>query len=298
MDIIAFGCSLGAMICWGVSPVLYRFCGRDLPPERMQASRSLSFFATALLLCLIQRAPLWPGWIPVLVLLGSSALVLGLGDSLYFQCVSRVGAGKAAALCYTFPVFSVVESWLLMDEGLSWGGMAGVFTVVLGLILLCCFKDECSGLGDRPIKEGFVIGILSGLCWSTGSVSIRWAMLHTSLHPAAAVFWRALALLVFAWCGYLKLRRKSPAPMPAIPLTSLPEWLMFLSGAFVLTLPNWLIAIALQRASASVVTPVSGGSPALAAVLGCWFFGERITAPQWLGVFCIIGGGIIVSLLK
>ena len=71
---------------------------------------------------------------------------------------------------------------------------------------------------------------------------------------------------------------------------------MLASGALILTLPGWLVALALKSIPASAVAPVTGASPAVAALLGRLLYRETITPFQWLGILMIISGGAVVNL--
>ncbi len=290
---------LAALFCWGVAPVIYRFCGSEMPPSKMQAVRSLSFFAAALLaVCIAPGGGVWPGLWPCAVLIFCTVIDLGVGDSLYFVCVSKIGAGKASALTNTYPLYAVALSWLILGEGLSPLASLGALTVVGGLLLLCLFKekDADSGYGRQPLRAGLLWGILAGMCWSTGHVVIRWAALTSGIGASGMMFWRAAALLGFAWQNCLRERARTRDTSPLLPLNTAGGLMMLATGVLVLMLPGWLVATALQTVPPSIVAPITGASPAVAALLGRILFKEPISPPQWLGIALIIIGGAAVNL--
>jgi drug/metabolite transporter (DMT)-like permease len=284
-----------------MAPVLYRFVGSAMAPQKMQAVRSVGFLLSALAVLLLAPAgDFWPGAVPLAVLAVCTIVDLGVGDTLYFLCVTRVGAGRASALTNTYPLYVVLFSWLILGEGLSLLGLLGVVSVVAGLILLCLFKEpgtEDNAYARQPIAAGLLPGILAGMCWSTSQVMMRWIYAHTAIGASSLMFWRSVALLVYAWAAYLRWRRKSGDALPLLPLNSSRGLVMLAAGALILTLPGWLVALALKNVPASAVAPVTGASPAVAALLGRLLYHEAITPLQWLGIVMIISGGAAVNLL-
>jgi len=55
---------------------------------------------------------------------------------LFVVCVSLAGAGRAAVLTATSPLFAVPLSVLLLGEPGSWRILAGTLASVLGVVLL------------------------------------------------------------------------------------------------------------------------------------------------------------------
>ena len=301
MDAVSFLCCLVALTCWGLAPVAYRYCGSAFSPLKMQALRSVGFFASAAAaLAFLPRVSLWPGWLPFAVLIGTSLLTFLVGDTLYFKCIATIGAGKAAALTNTYPVYVVALSWLFMDEGLSGPGLLGVLVIAVGMALLCLFKDTsgaASDGGDQPVSAGLLTGIVAGICWGIGQAAVRWTFLNSSLGPAEVTFWRAAAVIFSSLPQYAAARRRQTEQAPFFGPDRARAAVMIFTGFFVLTLPGWLVASAMQRVPAAVVSPLTGSSPMVAALFSALLFREKIAPMQWLGIFMIIGGGAMVSLL-
>lgn len=299
MDVRSLLFCLTGMLCWGAAPVLYRFVGTELPPQKMQAVRSVGFVISALIILILAPGNvLWPGAGPLAVLMITTILDLGVGDSLYFLCVSRIGAGRAAALTNTYPLYVVFFSWLILGEGLSAPALLGAVVVVAGLMLLCLFKEQGTSAeyARQPIRAGLLPGILTGLCWSCSQVMMRWMFGHTGISASALMFWRSVALLIYAWISYLAWRRRTGDTSALLPLNTARGLMMLASGALILTLPGWLVAIALEKIPAAVVAPVTGASPAVSALLGHLLFHEPISGVQWGGILLIIAGGAVVNL--
>ncbi len=289
-----------ALFFWGVAPVIYRFCGDTFAPSKMQALRSVGFLSAAILLLLAEPGKLfWPGGWELLWLMSLTFIGITVGDTLYFKCIARIGAGKAAALTSTYPLYVVFVSWAFLGEGLSIWGLLGALAIVLGLMLLCLFKERGAGAGygNQPVRSGLLLGIGAGLCWGGGLVVIRWISLRTGISASAITFWRALAVFVTVWPTYLRDRRRLGTTEPMLQLRDTKALLMIAAGVFVLALPSWFVSQAMSYIPAAMVSPITGSSPVIAALLGLFFFKEKITPLQWLGIVMIIGGGAAINLL-
>ena len=60
---------------------------------------------------------------------------------------------------------------------------------------------------------------------------------------------------------------------------------------------SWLCYFrALKLGNASQVAPIDKLSVVLVAVFGVMFLGEKLTVPNWIGVFLIAAGALLVSL--
>ncbi|MDY3869103.1 MAG: DMT family transporter [Pyramidobacter sp.] len=288
-----------ALFFWGVAPVIYRFCGDTVSPKKMQGLRAVGFILTSILLLAVDRGKFWGGGLDTLCLMLSTVLGVAVGDTLYFKSISKIGAGKAAALTSTYPLYTVFLSWLLMGEGLSIWGVLGVVSVVAGLMLLCLFREQNagSGYGNQPVRKGLLTGIGAGLCWGIGLVVIRWVTVRTGISAASVTFWRALAVFLTTWPAYLRERRELGTSEPLVDFKDKKSFLMVGAGVFVLALPSWFVSQALSHIPAAMVTPITGSSPVVAALLGFFFFREKISPLQWLGIVMIIGGGIVINVL-
>ena len=72
--------------------------------------------------------------------------------------------------------------------------------------------------------------------------------------------------------------------------------LLFLAFSALATGASWLCYFrALQLGNASMVAPVDKLSVVLVALFGVAFLGEKLSAPNWLGIVLIAVGAVLVS---
>jgi bacterial/archaeal transporter family protein len=116
-------------------------------------------------------------------------------------------------------------------------------------------------------------------------------MLKLSLR---SVTWPTLLIpVVIAYVllmGYFLVTGKVSAPRTPGP------WLLWvgLTGAFTAgAFP--LVSLALQRAPASQVIPITAAYPIVTALLGAVVLAERLTAGRVIGIVLVVGGSILVA---
>jgi transporter family protein len=127
---------------------------------------------------------------------------------------------------------------------------------------------------------GFALMVgASGITIKLALQSVTWP---TLIVPTLIAY--AILLIYFAATGGVS--------MPTTPGT----WVLWvaLTGAFTAgAFP--LINLALMRAPASQVIPISAVYPVVTALLAAAFLGERITVPRGLGILLVVGGAYLVS---
>src|SRR6478736_6298504 len=98
-------------------------------------------------------------------------------------------------------------------------------------------------------------------------------------------------IILFAIIGFVLYTGKSVDPLSLRPKT----WL-FLTLSGLATGASWVCYFrALKIGDAAKVAPVDKLSVVLVALFGVVFLGERLTAPNWLGVALIAAGAILVA---
>lgn len=81
------------------------------------------------------------------------------------------------------------------------------------------------------------------------------------------------------------------------PSTITPRTWLFLVLSGLATGASWICYFrALKLGDAARVAPIDKLSVVMVAIFAVLFLGERLSLPNWLGVFCIGLGGILVSL--
>jgi len=140
---------------------------------------------------------------------------------------------------------------------------------------------------ERRLLSGYALLVLGVLFWS-GNVIIGRAAAGVDIPPLALNFWRwVIALAVFStFFGRQTWRARSQILL---------HWRFIIPFCLVSNVGyNCSIYIALQKTTALQATLIQSVLPVLVLLLGLIFLRTPITARQWLGVLCSIGGACLV----
>ncbi|OWY28460.1 DMT family transporter [Herbaspirillum robiniae] len=124
--------AMGAAVSYGFAATYTRMRGGGVAPIAMAAG---SQFAAAL--CLIPFAA--PGvphalasgtWQALLAVLVLGVVCTGIAYALFFQLISSEGATKAITVTFLVPMTASLWAWLLLDEPVTAGTVAGIAIVL------------------------------------------------------------------------------------------------------------------------------------------------------------------------
>lgn len=103
----------------------------------------------------------------------SGLLGIGVGDTGYFQALTRLGARRTVLVsqCLTAPAAALIE-WLWLGTKLSWGQMLFIAIILAG-IALAMAPGEHLEIPRRLLREGIIFGLISALGGALGAVLTR-----------------------------------------------------------------------------------------------------------------------------
>ena len=122
--------------------------------------------------------------LPVFAL--SGLLGIGLGDTGYFQALTRLGARRAVIImqCLTAPVAALIE-WLWLGTKLNAGEIFFIAVILIG-VAVAMAPGEHLEIPRRQLIQGTVFGIIGALGGALGAVLSRkaYAIAHAAgEHP-------------------------------------------------------------------------------------------------------------------
>jgi drug/metabolite transporter, DME family len=200
-------------------------------------------------------------------------------SSCFFYALNGLSASLTVLLLYTYPVIVSLGAWALFSERPARLELLALPIVMLGLALLVW--------GDMRVNSAasLLFGFGSAIFYSLYILaSSRWLK---GIHPLTTTLYimssAAIAL------SALNLR---PARFP------LPEeaWLVVGATALVATVMAMSLFLAgLQKLKNSEVSLLSTAEPITGVALATVFWGEALSAAQWLGGAFVIGGMLLVA---
>jgi drug/metabolite transporter (DMT)-like permease len=275
------GLALGASLFWTVTPILLASAGRRIGPYFVNLLRLT--LAAAMLAVVAAVATGWHDTnllrIPlnsVLWFVTSGITGLVFGDLFYLKALTTIGPRRTSQLVVLSPVATVVISWTLIGEKLSFFELAGIAVILAGIAYANKPEAEHAVTAEpgRFSLKGLVFGITGSLLQGAGAVMARQAFLAApETDPFIATFIRVaaagMAVLFIATVrgklteGFRKFRE------PGIPLRL---FLGTLSGP---VLGMMLYVSAFKFALAGMVSTMSSLSPLL--ILPVISFRYRVT---------------------
>jgi drug/metabolite transporter (DMT)-like permease len=128
---------------WAIAPIVHKTVFKlGLHPKSMMAFGGFAYFTV---LC-VWAAFNWKDIRPdvkcladwrVVALIGFSAVFTALLSTLiYYRLINEHPAHLVTAITYSSPLFTLILAWWLLKEQITPLGAAGVFLIVLGVLLI------------------------------------------------------------------------------------------------------------------------------------------------------------------
>ncbi|MCF7936002.1 MAG: DMT family transporter [Synergistales bacterium] len=287
--------ALATALCWALAPLFYRRnMAEELPFFKMNAMRSLGFLGFMVTAVLIMHPPHLMAAPGVIALIACGTIIGNVtGDLFYMSAIGATGVGRATGIASIYPLVVTTIAVIWLDERVTLPILTGTLAVIFGLNLLRNVKSV--GMAGADLKKGFLLALGAALCWGTSFPVSRWVMVNTDLDYITLNFWRSCAFLPAIWAVWFVKSRTLKRPVPLFK-ARLVTWLeVMASGAIALAIAGLCLAAALDRAPASLVSPLTASSPLLATFLGMLLFKEEVSRRQWFGVACIVVGTVIIG---
>jgi len=194
-----------AAFAWGITGLLVRAWGMGVNAIVINAVRNAISGSVFVLIWLSVsgRAPVPPAaW----VLLGLSMLTgLGLGDSLYFEALKRIGVTRAMPISMAYPVLASVGAVVLLHEAMGPLAAVGIALTLGGVYLVAVRPSaEASSVRAEP-AAGYWIGVAlaatAAVSWSCSTLALSPALQLVDASTAAAIRTPLASALLFAAAG-------------------------------------------------------------------------------------------------
>lgn len=233
------------------------------------------------------------------LLMLSGIIGIGIGDSVYFACLRRIGPQKGLMLESTAPVMAALLALLFFHEHLHVSGWVGIWLTSAGVIFVVRWTRSQSEYAHS--STGVTLGLLAAAAQATGIVFSRMALAGNQIEPLVSSLIRLISGLLFMGCyiGIMHVLAK-----PATEHQSLTDAVRSirqeqLSGKLIIAVfigtfvALWLQQIAVKHTGAGVAQTLLATCPLFGMLFGV-MRGQKQSMPVWLGLFLGLSG---ISLL-
>ena len=209
----------------------------------------------------------------------------GLVHCVYWWALARMY--EAGDISFAYPIArgsgvagTAIGSLLWLNEPLSYTGALGIGCVCVGVIAMGYSRR---GVRRRALAAALLTGLTITAYTLLDDRGVVTMPPPVYLAVETGVGAIALALLLR--------RRLQAALLPAYRKHWKTVWIIGLGSPFTYL----IILFAYAAGPVGYITAVRECSIVIAALLGVWFLGERMTAPRWAGVGLIAVGTILIK---
>ena len=281
--------ALSAGFIWAAASMVYTGVGRQLPPLVLNLVKGLIAIAL-LLITLLFLGRLLPSvsLVPVLLLLLSGVIGIGIGDTAYFVALNSLGARRALVLESLSPPLGAFLALIFLQEQLAPLAWLGIGLTIAGVTWVVLERSpHPNGTLTHPPMKGIVAGLVAAVGQAIGAVLSRAALAGTDIDPLWSTLIRLLAgiLILLIWFS----AQKHPIQKLA-PLRSRRLWGIVIMAAFASTyLGIWLQQIALKYAPTGIAQSLSATSP-LFVIPFAIATGEKVSLRAVFGAAIALAG--------
>jgi drug/metabolite transporter (DMT)-like permease len=293
---MGMGAALTAACLWAFASIVYGRLGKVLSPLWLNLLKGgmaiVMLMVTAVMLG--QAWPQIPG-VNLLMLLGSGAVGIGIGDTAYFGAINRLGARRCLLLKALAPAVGSLIAWVWLQEALSAMAILGMVVTTLGVTWVVSERSQ-DPVSPRAVDAiGLGLGLIAAVMEGLGAVLAHGALLQSGVDP----LWSATIRLVGGMVVVVPmlLYETRFAPKEKAPLVKpWPKLLLIIAVAsfFSTFLGLWLQQIALKYSPTGIAQTLGATSPLfvlpMARVLGEKLSGRAIGG----AVVALIGVAILV----
>jgi drug/metabolite transporter (DMT)-like permease len=280
-----------AAVAWAANGLLIRAHGAGLHAIAINALRCTIAGLVFLLVwpLVSSRAPVPPlAW---LFLVTSMIAGLGIGDSLYFEAIKRIGVARAMPISMGYPVLAALGAVVFLHEPLGPLAVLGI-VLTLGGVYLVALPARGT---DKPAERsdsywgGVVLASIAAIGWSFSTLLLRPTLELVDVATASAIRVPLVSGLLWITAArahvlprHAHLRGRSLLAIAA-------------TGAVtVLATVFFLQSVALAGAGRAAV--LTATSPLFGVPFSILFLGERASGRLGLGTLCsVVGVALLAS---
>ncbi len=285
--------SLVAAITWASAVILFKKSGETVHPVALNIFKSL--LATALFLptlwlfgeSLTRQVP--PG--EYLLLISSGMLGIGIGDTLFFKSLNRIGAGLSAIVVCMYSPFIIILSVIWLGERITIFQGFGALIIISAVLLTTQAKH-----GQKIQRVDLLFGILWGVL-ATAAMAVGIVMIKPLL-GRSPVLWSIEIRLIGGMVSLIIITLFHPSRRKVLSsLFSARSWIYTLSGSFVgtyLAMLAWLAGMKFTQAS--IASALNQTSTIFVFAFAAIFLHEPITLRRMAAILLAVSGISLIFL--
>jgi len=277
--------ALQAAVCFAISHILIR---RALVTSNAMTGSFISLGMTAAILWLLLPffVPLASLWTPaVWYFLAAGFFAPGLGRTLTYVGIERVGVARSVPVANSSPMFASILAVFLLEEIWTPQNFLGTSLVICGIAILSASHGGQAQW--RPLD--LIYPVMAALAFGISTNLRKLGLMTTSLPLMAAAVTASTGFL-FSLC---LLHARGGVRVLVL---SRANWGWFVTAGIANTTATLSVFYALSLGSVVVVEPLVASNPVVSLILSALFLRrlETVTPRVVLGALCAVIGTTLV----
>jgi drug/metabolite transporter (DMT)-like permease len=268
-------------LAWGINWVMVKVGVESAPPLVFNAERTWLAAVALFAFQIAGRRLEWPSSWQAVIVTGLFQTAINFGAST--MAVAYGGAGRAAALAFTMPFWTLLFAWIVLGERVRGAQWIAIAFAAVGLTFLI---EPWNWQGSLVPK---LWAVLSGCGWGAGAVTSKYYLKTTKMDVSTLITWQMLAGAIML-TPLAFLQSSAPVPWSTNHVVAL-----FYVGVISTALGVLIWTEVLHFLPAGVASLNLFATLLIAIVSSRLVFGERFTASEWTGIACLVAGLAIVT---
>jgi len=280
---------------WAISSILLKSQTGKMDALQINAIRGIfaSAFALAILPFFWNTNDFYNLTITAIAyLLLSITIGMIVGDTFFIKGMDIIGVSRALPISIIYPIFILPFSVFFIGEKLSAMNILGIFITAGGIYLITVPKGGSARLSDLDRKQqwyGIILVLIACLCWSAGTISLKFAIANINPILAGAIRmpFVAIALSLFV---YLRGGRIDPWRHGTKSIAA-----MGLAGILGIGVGGLLFMIGVKYAGPAKTAILSSTAPFFGIPISMFTLREKVTVKIVLGtMLCVAGIWLVI----
>ncbi|NES99680.1 MAG: DMT family transporter [Sphaerospermopsis sp. SIO1G2] len=287
--------ALSAACLWAIASVVYGILGKSIPPLQLNLIKGV-IAISFLLITIVMTGDFSPSLapVPLLLILLSGAVGIGLGDTIFFAALNQLGPRKVLLIETLSPPMSAIAASIFLDEFLTLGAWCGILLTILGIAWVVTERvSHSSDNSKTQTWKGISLGILAAAANSSGAILSRAAFSQINISPLWAGLLRLTAgfFIILVWV--LISPQNSHVFVNILQLSKRVLCYCILAAFLGTYLTIWLQQTAIKLTNVGIAATLIQTSPIFIIPIAI-LMGEKVSLRAILGVIVAIVG---ISLL-
>lgn len=279
-------------VVWAIAVILFKKSGESVHPIGLNLFKNtLAVVLFLPTLWLFERVIFYQApWEDYLLLLASGALGIGIADTLFFECLNRLGASLTAIVDCFYSPFVIGLSMLWLGDVLTWLQVLGV-ALIISAVVAATYRGGAKPSDRRNLIIGTTCGIVALALMALGIVMIK------SLLDRSPLLWVTETRLVGGVIVLCLASAFHPGRRKILSSIFTPGGRIYtVSGSVIggyMAMILWLAGMKFTQVSTAAA--LNQTTNIFIFIFAAIFLREKIDAQRLLGIVLAVAGAILVT---